>query len=67
MKYTIRTMYGKKYIVDNINTYDDLENNITTLIGTPPNKQRLLLNGKLITSLPKSDSVLYLVFKLIGG
>ena len=42
-------MYGKNYIIDNINTYDDLENNITTIIGTPPNKQRLLLNGKLIT------------------
>lgn len=60
-------MYGKKYTINNIKTYDDLENNITKIIGTPPNKQRLLLNGKLITSLPKSDSVLYLVFNLIGG
>lgn len=60
-------MYGKKYILDNINTYDDLENKITNMIGIPPNKQRLLLNGKLINSLPKSDSILHLVFKLIGG
>ena len=60
-------MYGKKYAIDNINSIQDLENKVFEETKIPPNKQRLLFNGKLVTDLPKNNSILYLVFKLIGG
>lgn len=68
MHYTIKTMYGKSINIDGeFTNINDIKNEVYNKIGTPIDKQRLLINGKLITEIPKPNSIISLVFKLIGG
>ena len=61
-------MYGKSINIDGeFTNINDIKNEVYNKIGTPIDKQRLLINGKLITEIPKPNSIISLVFKLIGG
>jgi hypothetical protein len=71
----IRTMTGKSVnIIDNFDNVEDLKSKIHKYVGTPPYKQALLYNGKLINdsmlshfNSMKTKIILYLVLNQIGG
>lgn len=67
MLYTINTIQGKKYTIEENTNLVNLKHKILKEIGTPIDTQCLLLNGKLIKELPNKNSILYLVYKLTGG
>ena len=68
MVYKIRTLSGNNIIInETVENVNDIKKIIENKYGTPINFQRLLYNGKILNDLPPNNSIIYLVYKLLGG
>ena len=65
----VQSITGASCEITDAQTFEDLQSQISSLMGVPAEEQKLLLNGKLLTSSSKieDNSTISLVVALEGG